>query len=311
MNVKWVLIGLLLLAPGAWAAGQNPIIDLGPVVNAVFGVQQSVGGVNNSVADLNQQVTGLPNVLTGFLTQMVKQSVGSFAMSLVQSFKSFLTHQPNVERFAESWKTIVTILSTGYILIFAYFGLKLLQQGNNPIERGKAKGNIGKIAVMILLTSASLAIYELLLSLNGALVSAIWTTALDSFFSYENLSSANFFMLIYFASMVLIAFTTLFLRYLIVMAGILLFPLAIFLYFFEPLQFYGRLLIQLTGLSIFLPFFDVLLLWGTSLAMQDMGSTSGFELLFPGVGFLLMGISNIWLIIFASIHSATNHPSGK
>lgn len=308
---KLMMIGFLLLLSPFSIAATNPLIDFSPVVNAVFGVQESVGGVNHSVADLNQQVVGLPNVLTHFLVQAIKQSIGSFSLSLVLTFKTFLVHPVEVSRFAESWKWVVTILSTGYILFLSFFGIKMLQAGSNPIEREKAKSNMGKIVIMILLTGLSLEMYELVLSINYALSSAIWSSVLDSFFSYENLSTVNFFMLVYFSSSLLTAFTTVFLRYLIIMAGILLLPLAICLYFFEPLQAYGRLLIQVIGVAIFIPFVDSLILWGVSLAVQEAGTNSVVDLLFPSAGFLLVGIANAGLLFFAVLHSAFKNSDGK
>lgn len=260
----------------------------------------------NVHAGLWESVTNLPGDIASSLLNGIKQMVVDFVTPLLDLAKTFITANPNPENYQSYWQAIIVLISAFYLLMFLGVGFKFVMGSYDEVQRMEAKEWAKKAILIVVLCNASLLLYSLLLNVGSGTALYLWNSSYEQMFQLQNLSALNFFLLAFFAVAVLIALVTLFVRYLLVLVGIMAFPVGLFLYFVPPVQSYGKIILNVLGIVIFLQFIDVIILVASSLLLTEFGNVSQMQLLAPTMGFLLIAIANILLMKFAVMKAATD-----
>lgn len=260
----------------------------------------------NVHAGLWESVTNLPGDIANALLDGLKQMVVDFVTPLLDLAKTFITANPNPENYQSYWQAIIVLISAFYLLIFLGVGFKFVLGSYDEVQRLEAKEWAKKALLIVILCNASLLLYSLLLDVGSATSLYLWNTSYEQLFQLQNLSALNLFLLAFFAIAVLIALVTLCIRYLLVLVGIMAFPVGLFLYFLPPVQSFGKIILNTLGIVIFLQFIDVLILVASSLLLNEFGNLTQMQLLAPTLGFLLIAIANVWLLKFAILKAAND-----
>lgn len=202
------------------------------------------------------------------LASCIPQKLYEFVISVINAplqplltlVKNLLIEAPNIQIMSSLWAIILYILSIFYSLILLYSGLNLMLSGHDAVKRAKSKEWFQNIFLMIIFTSASFYLYELILQMASSLTAGMMSLVDPNFFKFTanniiNIGLEFFWGIIYvFVLILTVLFLTL--RYIIVVTGAILFPIGIFLYFIPPVQDYGKLIINYLGVCIFIVFFD-------------------------------------------------------
>jgi hypothetical protein len=110
-------------------------------------------------------------------------------------------------------------------------------------------------------------------------------------------------MLFAFAGSVALSLITLFARYLFLLAGVVLFPIGIFLYFTPKLENWGKMIFSFIGIILAMQFIDVIILVATNQVMIQLAGSAGMGVV-PALGFLLIAVANALIMVYAVISSA-------
>jgi len=92
-------------------------------------------------------------------------------------------------------------------------------------------------------------------------------------------------------------------RYGIVAIGVVLFPLAIFSYFIQPLRSYGILTLNFLGIAMFITFLDSIVLVGFS-KLIEINLFADIKILVLIAGFGLINLAMFFLMFFSIIKGA-------
>ncbi len=260
----------------------------------------------NVHAGLWDSVTNLPGDIAHSLLDSIKQIVVDFVTPLLDLAKNFITSNPDTLHYQAHWQAVVTLISAFYLLIFLAVGFKFVVGSYDEVQRTEAKEWAKKAIFIVILVNASLLLYTLLLDVGSGTALYLWNNSYESMFQVQNLSGLNLILLVFFAIAVVLALITLFVRYLMVLTGIMAFPIGLFLYFLPPTQAYGKIILNTIGVVVFLQFVDVLALVASSLLLEGYANNQQMQLLAPTMGFLLIFILNVVLIHFAFLKAVAD-----
>lgn len=137
-------------------------------------------------------------------------------------------------------------------------------------ERSTLKKWVGGSIVSLLLVNMSYVLYGFIIQLNVGLSALVYEQpSMQGFI----VASAAFVLLMFFqTTAVLLVILLLIVRALLVLVGVVLFPIAIFLYYLPPTKRFGKLISTLVFANIFIQFFEVLCL---RVSMDAFGSIGG------------------------------------
>lgn len=263
----------------------------------------------NAHAGLWESVTNLPGDIASSLLNGIKQMVVDFVTPLLDLARTFITANPNPENYQSYWQAIIVLISAFYLLMFFAVGFKFVMGSYDEAQRLEAKDWAKKSLLIVVLCNASLLLYTLLLQIGSGVALYLWNVSYEQMFQLQNLSVLNFFLLAFFTIAVLLALVTLFVRYILVLVGIMAFPVGLFLYFVPPLQSFGKIILNTLGIVVFLQFIDVIILVASSLLLTEFANVSQMQLLAPTMGFLLIAVGNILLLKFAVMKAANDSGS--
>jgi hypothetical protein len=156
---------------------------------------------------------------------------------------------------------------------------------------------------MIIGVGISFYLYKLILELATGITNFMWVTGFEQFFNSSILSGAGVLMLLAFAGSIILALVTLFLRYLFLLIGVVLFPIGIFLYLTPKFENWGRIIFNFLGVMLAIQFVDLIVLIATSQAITQLAGNAGAEFVLP-LGFLIIAITNAAMMVYAIIKSA-------
>lgn len=242
-------------------------------------------------------------VLFNFIIDLINMSLQPF-LNIV---KYFLSEPVNISIFSEIWGIIIYILSMFYGILLIWIGIKFILSGESPVEREKAKKSLKDTIILMILVQASYYLYSLIISISSALTKSILNITGNNFFllssdSFSNMGLEIIFLGVYLFNLITTA-SILALRYICVSVGVLFFAIGIFFYFIDPLQDYGKLIINGLIALIFLPVFYSLILLACS-KLVGVQSLQYIKFLITIGAFSLIIISTIILTLFVVIKSA-------
>ncbi len=253
----------------------------------------------------------LSEIATCFIAKFFDFFINLMNMSLqplLVLIKDLLASKVNISPLMRFWKIITYVISIFYSLLLLYSGFNFITSGYDAVKREKAKTWVRNIILMIFFINISYFIYSWLLEISSHLTQGVLNLIPNDIFnlnisSFKNLGLKFSFILLY----LIILMTTLVslgIRYFCVMLGLISFPLGLFLYFFEPLKEYGKLVINFLGIFLIMPFLDSLvLLIGSQL--NNVGVFSGNGILIMIISFTMVILLNIILILFVISKSAS------
>ncbi len=240
--------------------------------------------------------------LFGFIIDLINMSLQPF----LNTVKYLLSEPVNISIFSGVWGIIIYILSMFYGILLIWIGIKFILSGESPVEREKAKTSLKNTIIMMVLVQVSYYIYDLIINVSSSLTKVILNITGNNFFilTYDNgnLGLQILFLGMYLLNLVITALI-LSLRYICVSVGVVFFAIGIFLYFFDPLQDYGKLIINGLIALIFLPVFYSLVFLACS-KLVEVESLQDIKLLITVGAFSLIIIGTMVLILFVIIKAA-------
>ncbi len=246
----------------------------------------------------------LPEAIFNFFLGILNAPL-EFLLNLVNNL---LTEPVNIDTFRYLWIIIVYIITIFYSLMFIYSGYNFLISGYDVAKREKAKLFLRDTLIMVVAVNASFYFYGLLLEISALLSAGVIGMIDHEFFvinadNFVNVALEFLFIGLYIITL-LVTLVLFALRYVLVGAGIILFPLGIFMYFIPFLNSYGKLIINILMIVIFIPFFSSLILLIGSLLL-DVEIFTNIKILVMIASFALVNLSLILLMIFAIAKSAS------
>ena len=220
---------------------------------------------------------------------------------------NLLTEPVNIDIFSEVWGIIVYTLSMFYGLLLMYSGFRFIISGYSFEQREKAKSSLARTLIMIVLVQASFYLYSLAIEVDSSVTTVILNMVQADFFllTVDNISNVGLelvFVIPYLISIVM-TLILLTLRYIIVSSGVIFFAIGIFCYFIEPLNNYGRLIINFLFAAIALTFFYSLVFLASS-KLMDISIFQNTKILVMIGAFSLINLATIFLGLFVLIKSA-------
>jgi len=226
---------------------------------------------------------------------------------LLDWIHSLMTEPVNTGLFASIWSIIVYILSLFYGLILIFIGFKFLFAGYSPEQRESAKKSLANIVIMMVLIQASYVLYSIALQLAGGLTSAVFNIIDPNFFilTIDNLPNIalQFILTLPYVVQLLITLVLLVLRYVLVLSGVVLFPIGIFCYFIEPLQSYGKLILNTLLVIMIIPFFYTIIFLASSMLLQ-IPLFQNMKIVVMIGAFTLVNIGTLLSVAFVIIKAA-------
>jgi hypothetical protein len=253
-------------------------------------------------------ITNLASCIPQKFFEFILSILNAPIQSLLNLVYKLLTQPVNIEVFAEVWAVIIFILSLFYGLLLLIAGFRFLISGHSPQKRENAKSYLTNIVIMMLLVQVSFFLYSLILEVAASLTTVIFNMVEDDFFlitvdSFASLG-LELIMIIPYLIVLVITLILLTLRYICVSAGVVFFALGIFFYFINPLNQYGRLIINGLFVLIFLPFFYSIIFL-TSSKLLEIPAFQDFKILVMIGAFSLIIFATLLLLLFVIIKAAT------
>ncbi len=228
---------------------------------------------------------------------------------LLSFVKSLITEPVHTDLFMPLWAIMLYVLSLFYGFLIIYSGFNFIISGYNAARREKAKEWLRNTLIMIVLVQASYFLYSLVLDLNSLTTSGVMDLIDENFFKLTadnivNIGLQFLFGLGYVVALFLSAII-LTIRYLIVAAGVVIIPIAIFLYYIPPLQSYGRLILYFLGTCIFSTLMDAIIFLVSS-KLLDLALFDNFKILVMISSFAIANLLMLYLMFFSILKAALN-----
>ncbi|HLC73886.1 MAG TPA: hypothetical protein VJH20_04600 [Candidatus Nanoarchaeia archaeon] len=256
-----------------------------------------------TACSLRDLATCLPQKFFEFILSILNEPL----KYLLKITKDLLTESVNIQVFGGLWSVIIYIISLFFGIFLIIAGFNFIISGYNAAKREKAKSWLANIILMIIFVQASYFIYKVLIDINNNLTKGIFSLINPTFFSltFNNFGDIGLQLILIIPYLIILVITALLLglRYLLVSIGVVLFPIALFLYFIPPLKDYGKMLLSLLLIIIFVTFFDVIILLGASI-LTNTQSLSNIRIILVISAFLTINLFMLFLIIFSFLKAA-------
>jgi len=249
------------------------------------------------------------------LAGCIAESFFNFLLSILNSplqplldfTHNLLTQPVNTDIFSGVWGVIVYILSMFYGILLMYVGFRFILSGHSPEEREKSKTMLANILIMMVLVQASYYLYALIIEIVSS-VSTITLNMVDTHFfllTIDNITNIGLelSLIVPYLVSILITLIILVLRYMIVSAGVILFPIGIFFYFIEPLRHYGKLIINFLIATISLTFFYSIIFLASS-QLLEISAFQNIKILVMIGAFTFVNLGTLALALFVIVKSA-------
>jgi len=262
----------------------------------------------NLVSAEDCSITNLGGCLAQKFFEFLLSILNAPIQPLLDSVYYLLTQPVNIGIFSSIWSIIVYILSMFYGLLLMYVGVRFILSGHSPEQREKSKKMLASVIIMMVLVQASYYLYSMVIELASSVTTAIFNMVQQSFFllTVDNITNIGLelILIIPYLGSVMITLILLVLRYMIVSAGVILFPIGIFFYFFEPLNHYGKLIINFLFAVIFITFFYSIIFLASS-KLLDIGTFQNMKILVMIGAFTFVNTITIFVSLFVLIKSAS------
>lgn len=254
-------------------------------------------------------ITNLGTCLVEKFFEFVVYILNMPVKPLLALINNLMIEPVNIKIFASTWSVIIYILSLFYGILLLIIGFRFMVSGYSPEQREKAKQSLANIFIMIILVQTSYFLYELILQVVASMTGTVYGLIPESFFLATSDGFINIglelIMVVPYVFALLITLILLSLRYICVSMGVILFAIGIFFYFIEPLESYGRLILNYLGVLIALPFFYSIILL-TSSKFLETDTFSSIKILVMIGGFTLINLLTMFLMFFVMFKAANS-----
>ena len=295
MKRALLLLAVVLFAVPVFSAGEDdepvaPVISFDPVLSFFGGIYDSMAAVPQAVVDAF--FAGVRDVVAGFVAPLF----GLIKELMLRSIEP-LDH-------VDLWLLVVTVISLCYGLLFLLVGFKFLLGSYDAVQRAQAKEWLKNAVVLVVAVNASLILYSLLLGLSSGMASFLWSSQLEPLLELGETSALNLLWVVVLAFSSFFAVISLFMRQVFLVAGIMLFPIGIFLYLIPPVRAFGYSILAVLVTVAFMPVIDVIVLTAVNLVVLEFAGFEIIGLLGTAIGLLLICVVNcamFWLAILSGL----------
>jgi len=226
---------------------------------------------------------------------------------LLSMIDNLLTQPVNVEIFLSVWTIIIYILSLFYGILLLFVGFRFLLAGHSPEQREKAKRSLANIILMMIFVQTSFFLYKLILEVISSVTTVIFNLIRDDFFliTMDSISNIGLELVLIIPYVITLIVTLIFLvlRYLCVGMGVVFFALGIFFYFIEPLNQYGKLILNYLFVIMALPFFYSIIFLASS-KFLELEVFANMKIVVMIGAFSLANLGTLFLILFVIFKAA-------
>ena len=301
MIIPFLVISTLFLAPHAYAATDDEPIIVQPIIN--IDLEGIIGAIEQLNTDVTTDITNTPTSMLDIFTIWVNELLVSFNNPILEFMQTLLTSNPDIEPLYGAWQSIVIIISSFYLLVFITIGFMFLFFSLEPQRLAIAKTWLMNFIKAIVGVSMSYWLYQIILAFSTGLTTYLWISGFESLFTATPIGSTATFSLFFSISTGILAMFTLFIRYIFLFAATLIFPIGIFLYFMPPTKAWGKLCLNFIWIFLAMQFIDVIILSATYQATESFAGETIAQLI-PPLAFMVIGILNLLLMIYAVLKSA-------
>ncbi len=219
----------------------------------------------------------------------------------------FINSDPDIYLFCAPYTSVMNVLEAFYTIAFMIAGIYYILKSHDVEGRTNAKFWLKNIFIMIVALSFSFSLFEMILEINEYVTTSLYNESFDDLLvvdaSLPSLVFAATMSTIFFV-LTGLTFITLLARYIMIPFLLLLFPIAIFLYFLPGTREWGAFLLKFILLIVFITSIDAVLVLAMSYLLNagDPNISSGFVSGFVIVlGFGLIGLVNSMIYIISMI----------
>src|SRR5271157_145273 len=268
--------------------------------------------------DFTVQNTSCPDnanflqVLFNLPTCIVERFFSALVSGFVDTAKEFLDNSlnfivtgPNLDLFCTPYTQIMRILESLYTLALMGVGAYYITTAADVEKRAKAKLWIQNVIYLIIVLAFSFSIFKMIVELNQYITLSIYDTSFSNLLNIQVVFSSLVFAMVLsfnFLTAAALTFFTLITRYLMIPFLLLLFPIAIFLYFMPFTMEWGLFLLKFIVIIVFMTSIDAVLILGLSYLFNSGdpnlagGFVQGIALM---LGFGLIGFVNVIIYLIA------------
>jgi hypothetical protein len=261
----------------------------------------------NLVSASECSITNLGSCLVEKFFEYVVAILNAPLQPLLTLTYNLLTEPVNISLFSEIWGIIIYILSLFYGLLLLYAGFSLVISGHSIEKRERAKANLANTIIMMILVQSSYFIYSLAIELFSSVTSVIFNMIPKDFFllTVDNFSDIGIVLILLIPYLITIVITLIILalRYLIVSAGVIFFAIGIFFYFIEPLNSYGKLIINFLFATMSATLFYAIIFLASA-KLLEVTAFNDFKILVTIAAFTFVDVVTIFLAVFVTIKAA-------
>ena len=244
---------------GNSTGGGGPVFDIGAIVGPI------VGAINNVPKNTANRTVGLFEKRLG---DMTGRELAERTDVYTRRFAGSLQKKPDVERLEKPWRLLVAVIISFLAVLLSFNAWRMMLSGGSAERRAEAKESLRNVAVIFFGALGSFWIYTTLIDMTyavsafvypGSLIASAYATA-----STGSLIARMALSILYFIVTGL-AWLTLFLVKAMQTVGLLLFPIALLLYFsgWAPARQLGSSILMFLALMMFMPLLNVALFAGT------------------------------------------------
>jgi len=228
-------------------------------------------------------------------------------MFFISLMTEFILMNPDINEFKPFVNDIVSILFPIYVIAIIITGIYIIFLSTSPESRARAKLMLIRLIMGMAMVTTSLSIYELLLNLSEAIAGRIlsgWILGgggggLAILATLVVVSVILFFISAWILPMLaVIALISIAVRFFLVSLMAVLFPLTLFLYFFEFTRSIGQNMMRYTLMVIFTQPVQALMLVIMIIGLNNISTTGD---ILGKIVSLVMGIAGFLMVIFAPL----------
>ncbi len=253
--------------------------------------------------DLSYAIAALPRLLLDLFLDIVNAPI----KPLLSFIKTLLEEPVNIAIFKSIWSIVAYIFSFFFLLILIFCGFSFMLSGHDVEKRERAKEWLRNTLILIVLLPASYWIYDLILQFSAGLTNFIINIISPDFFLITGNDLGDIFLSLAFSIpylvVLLLTSVVLIIRYALIGAGVMLFPIGLFFYFISPLRSYGSFIINFLIANIFIGFVNALFLLAFS-KLVELPVFSTLKILVIISAFLIIDLVTIFAMVFALIKAA-------
>ncbi len=261
--------------------------------------------INIDLTPLTNAIIALPGqIISAFFTFVVGGLSSAFASLRDMTFQ-FIFSSPDPSWFCGPYNGVLAIVDSLFALVLMGMALFFILRSGDVEGRIQAKKWMENMIVMAIVLALSFQIFVMLNGFNTYLTNSLASQSMSAIFGTPTNPSNivfAFMMLVVADTLGMITLVTLLLRYILMPVMLLLFPVAIFLYFIPPLQGWGKSFLKIIGVCIFMTTADALVMVGLSAMFNSLDPLIANVLVrsfVTAIGFAALGFVNIALVIMA------------